>query len=36
MKDLTVLIQGPYFEYNQYNSNENIKILKKASLMQKY
>lgn len=30
MKDLTVLIQGPYFEYNQYNSNENIKILKKS------
>jgi hypothetical protein len=30
MKDLTILIQGPYFEYNQYNSNENIKILKKS------
>ena len=30
MKDLTILIQGPYFEFQQYNSNENIKILEKA------
>lgn len=29
MKDLTILIQGPYFEFNEYNSNRNIKILKK-------
>jgi hypothetical protein len=29
MKDLTILIQGPYFEFKQYNSNKNIQILKK-------
>lgn len=29
MKDLTILIQGPYFEFNEYNSNRNINILKK-------
>lgn len=29
MKDLTILIQGPYFEFGQNNSNKNIQILKK-------
>jgi hypothetical protein len=29
MKDLTILIQGPYFEFKEYNSNRNINILKK-------
>ena len=28
MKDLTILIQGPYFEIENFNSNENIKILR--------
>jgi hypothetical protein len=28
MKDLTILIQGPYFEIENYNSNLNIKKLK--------
>ena len=28
MKDLTILIQGPFFQYEQYNSNKNIQILK--------
>ena len=31
MKDPTILIQGPYFEFNEYNSNRNINILKKFS-----
>ena len=29
MRDLTILIQGPFFEFQAYNSNKNIKILKK-------
>ena len=28
MKDLTILIQGPSFEMDNYNSNENIKTLR--------
>ena len=28
MKDLTILIQGPYFEMDNYNSNLNIRRLK--------
>ena len=30
MKDLTILIQGPFFEFENYNSNQNIKILRKV------
>ena len=30
MKDLTILIQGPFFEFESYNSNKNIEILKKV------
>ena len=30
MKDLTILIQGPFFEFENYNSNKNIEILKKV------
>lgn len=29
MIDLTILIQGPYFEFENYNSNKNIDILSK-------
>ena len=29
MKDLTILVQGAFFELEDYNSNKNIKILKK-------
>ena len=28
MKDLTILIQGPFFRYKNFNSNKNIKILR--------
>ena len=28
MKDLTILIQGPFFKYKNFDSNKNIKILK--------
>lgn len=30
MNDLTILIQGPFFEFENYNSNKNIEILKKV------
>ena len=29
MKDLTILIQGPFFEFKGFDTNKNIKILKK-------
>ena len=35
MKDLTILIQGPYFEMDNYNSNENIKKLRGAAKRKK-
>jgi hypothetical protein len=30
MNDLTILVQGPFFEFGNYNSNKNIEILKKV------
>ena len=30
MKDLTILIQGPFFEFEDYNSNKNINLLNKV------
>ena len=30
MKDLIILIQGPFFQYEQYNSKKNIQILKQT------
>lgn len=30
MKDLTILIQGPFFEFENYDTNKNIEILKKV------
>ena len=30
MKDLSILIQGPFFEFENFNSNNNIEILKKV------
>ena len=32
MKDLTILIQGPYFEMDNYNSNLKLRKLKEKSI----